>query len=126
MKSFMKDGTIREDALQIAVANYIKLKYPNLLWTASSNASIKLNYKTANRLKAMGYVPGSPDIVIYEARWIGGTSLHGLHLELKSAKGEQSQAQREWARKAIEKGYGYYIARSFEEAQQIIDDYMRG
>lgn len=77
-----------ESRLQMAVVQHLRLGCkPGIFWFSVPNEG-KRAPRTANRLKAMGMVPGVPDIVII----INGIA-HGL--ELKAKGGHQSTAQRD-------------------------------
>ena len=69
----------------------------------------------------MGTRRGYPDLVIEVAR----QGYHGLRIELKKKKGGRVEPeQREWIERLTKQGYKAVIARGFDEAKQIITDYM--
>jgi len=103
------------------VAEWLHYQYPQMLWT-SSTEGIKLPKMIALMFKLMGYCPGTPDIEIFEPR----LKYHGLHLEMKSKGGTQSDYQKKWQKMAEERGYKYAVAWNLEQAKEIVDEYMKG
>jgi hypothetical protein len=76
----------------------------------------------AARLKAQGVKAGIPDIFLPCARgeW------HGLYIELKRRKGGRvSDEQREMIRLLIEQGYKAVVCYGWEEAKNVIVEYMK-
>jgi VRR-NUC domain len=69
---------------------------------------------TANRLKSMGLKPGWPDFVL-----IGPDGRH-YYLEIKRHDGLLSQAQFRFMNRRIAQGVPYAVARSSEEAIDIL------
>ena len=65
-----------EQKLQNQVANWIRLRYPDLLWTISP-AGLVRGANMAVQMKRMGYTNGTPDILIFEARG----RFHGLLID---------------------------------------------
>ena len=68
----------KEEETHIAICKYLKLQYPNVLFTSESSG-IRLSIGQAKRLKAMRSCSGLPDIMIFEPR----KSYYGLFLEVK-------------------------------------------
>jgi hypothetical protein len=64
--------------------------------------------RAGNRFVSFGF-PGSPDIIgiLGDGRFLG--------VECKSATGRQSEAQKEFERKATERGAVYIVARSVDD-----------
>jgi len=128
------DGTPSEYNIQCMVAEYIMRQYPNILWSASCGG-MRTSMGTAKKMKRMGYIKGCPDIMIFETVFkdIENTSsdkifvvqVHGLFIEMKAKGGTQKPEQKEWEKKATEQGYFYKLAYSFEEAKEIIDNYLK-
>lgn len=109
-----------EANIQEAVINYINAQYPRLLYCASAGG-VRTSIKQAIRMKRTGYVKGFPDIFIYNAKG----PYFGLAIEMKTAKGVMSQSQKEWQQKLIDNGYHAVTCKSFDEAKQVIDDYLQ-
>lgn len=73
-------------------------------------------------LAKQGVRKGFPDYMILtpNIRW------SALFIELKTKKGKLTEAQEEWIRKLIERGYYASVARGCEEAINVFEDYIRG
>lgn len=110
---------------QITVIVYLKIAYPNVLFTIAPNG-MKLSIGVAVKLKRMGYSKGTPDIMIFERN----KNYNGLFIEMKNPqsffnkKGVVSPEQKEWQRKLILRGYKSEICYGFDEAKKVIDEYF--
>jgi len=71
-------------------------------------------------LKKEGLKPGVPDLHLPVAR----CGHHGLYIEMKAQDGRLSTVQKRWRDMLISQGYGVAVAKSFEEAKQILEDYL--
>jgi len=118
MKNFYK---YKESSYQIALVNYLKLQYPNILFTGGF-AGDKLGLLAAIRRKKMGYIAGTPDLFIAEPR----NNKHGIWLEMKKEGGTLSPNQKEFIKKAIDRNYEVLICYNFNEARDKIDKYLKG
>ena len=74
-------------------------------------------------LKASGTANGFPDLFIL-ARSHDGRG--GLGVELKVGSNSLTAAQEEWQRDLRERRYGCEVARTLQEFQEIVGDYMEG
>jgi hypothetical protein len=120
-----------EEQIHIAICKYIKLQYPNVLFTSESSG-IRLSIGQAKRLKAMRSCSGLPDILIFEPR----KSYYGLFLEVKRdgtkiykkdgdlRKDTHIQEQEEILHRLKQKGYFAEFVVGFDEAKSIIDFYF--
>jgi hypothetical protein len=110
-----------EHRLQCACVRWFRLAYPqhhhNLF--AVPNGGYRTP-STAAKIKAEGALPGVSDLILLIAR--GG--YHGLLVELKTDKGRQSEAQREWQRLIEADGYKYVVVRSIEEFIKVVEAYL--
>jgi hypothetical protein len=100
-----------ETKIQIEVVNYLKIKFPNVLFTISPNG-MKLPMLVAKRMKAMGYRAGTPDLIILEPR----DDHHGLFIELKTRTGTASYQQEDFMKMANARGYKVAMCRGYNEA----------
>jgi hypothetical protein len=119
----------KEENLQIAVCNYLRHQYPNLIWTSEASG-IKLTIGQAVKAKKMRSGDKLPDIWILEPK--GG--FHGLLIELKSEypfkkdgnpKTEHIANQLITLQKLAEKGYYACMCFGFDQAKDSIDYYFR-
>jgi len=77
----------------------------------------------AKRMKATGYKRGFPDVFVYEPRG----PFHGLSIEMKKEKGGRvSPAQKKWKEDLSVRNYMSTVAKGFDHAVQILEDYLRG
>lgn len=110
-----------EHRLQCACVRWLRLAYPqhhhNLF--AVPNGGYRTP-ATAAKIKAEGALPGVSDLILLIAR--GG--YHGLLIEMKTDKGRQSEAQREWQKKIEADGYKYVVVRSIEEFIKVVEAYL--
>lgn len=74
----------------------------------------------AQRLKVEGMLPGAPDLFLAVAR----NGYHGLFLEIKSEGKNLEPEQRQVALLLSKAGYFVGMARSSEEAIQVITRYL--
>ena len=96
--------------------------YPELAYLYASANGGKRDAVTGAQLKAAGVKAGYPDIGLDVAR--GG--YHGLRIELKTITGRLRANQREWLDWLTSQGYLAVACHGMEEAQDTIEDYLRG
>lgn len=120
-----------EKSLHRAVCDYIRLQYPNVMFN-SDMSGIRLTMGQAVQAKSLRSNQGFPDIVIYEHRW----GFHACFIELKREgeriyKKDRSPATPHIAEQQAchirlgERGYCAYFAIGFDQAKQIIDQYLK-
>jgi hypothetical protein len=105
-----------EHQIQCAVARYLDLALtgvPNCIWWAVPNGGWR-DPRTAKKLKAEGVKPGVSDIMVL---WGGRL----ICIEMKAAKGAQSNDQKAWADDATCAGAAYFVARSVEQVEEFLD-----
>ena len=116
-----------EQREQISFTNYIKIKYPNLLWTISTGG-VRLPIGLAKKMKNMGYVAGTPDIMIFEPN----KQYKGLFIELKrpktafSAKGATYPHQTAFLGELSKRGYKAVVCYGSGMAIETLEDYLNG
>ena len=122
---------MKEEQLHIAICNYIKLQYPNVIFTSESSG-IRVFRQQAKKLKSMRSCSGLPDIMIFEPR----KQKAGMFLEVKKdgtkiykkdgelTKDKHLNQQEEILHRLKEKGYFAEFVVGFDEAKVIIDWYM--
>ena len=132
-----------EAELQTAVADYLRLQYPSVLFHSDYGSGIKLTMGQAIKQKRQnGGRRAWPDMFIaklgYEYIYEDIKRLRfGLFIELKKdgarlykkngePASEHIAEQAETLKKLREEGYVAEFAVGFEQAQKIIDDYLRG
>lgn len=115
--------TYTEEQEQAAVFQWARLRsgrWPELqLMYHVPNGGYRTT-REAMILKGQGVRAGVPDICLPVARH----GYHGLYIEMKSAKGKVSPAQREWLKNLNDQGYKAVVCYGREEAVQTLTDYM--
>ena len=123
-----------ESELQVMVADYLRLQYPDILFHSDFGSGIKLTIGQAVKQKRQnGGRRAWPDMVIAEPRGI----YHGLYIELKKEGTRLKKKNGEWATPHIaeqaevldelkKRYYRAEFAVGFEEAKKLIDGYLRG
>ena len=120
-----------EFELQKAVCNYLRLQYPKVLFLSDTVASVKLTMPQAARNKAIQKEGiKTPDLIIFQPNEL----YHGLFIELKIEtpfkkdgqlkSNEHLEGQSKTIVSLNELGYKATFAWSFDQAKQIIDDYI--
>ena len=66
-------------------------------------------------LKSIGLVPGVSDLIYL-------TPSGAIFIEMKTDKGRQSDAQKQWQQKVEALGYAYHIVRSVDEFINLINN----
>ena len=133
-----------EADLQVKVADYLRLQYPNVIFHSDYGSGIKLTMAQAVRQKRQnGGRRAWPDMFIAEPvrkNMAGadtlGINCYGLFIELKKEgtrlhkkngdyASEHIKEQAELLEKLRERGYAAEFACGFDEAKTIIDRYLK-
>lgn len=111
-----------EDQLQIACVRYFDYMYPKIshLLHHSPNGG-KRNLREAARFKTMGVRPGFPDLILL----LPNSEYSYLCVELKIAKGRQSELQKEYQKLVEKNGGKYCICRSVDDFIKTIVEYTK-
>lgn len=125
---------MNEAELQKQVAIYIRMQYPDVIFHSDFGSGVKLTPWQARMQKMQnGGRRAWPDMMIAEP--IG--NYHGLFIELKREGARLKKQNGEWASSHIaeqnimlnelsNKGYKAEFAIGFEQALDLIDDYLGG
>jgi hypothetical protein len=117
----------KEDALQIAVATYLNLQYPNVLWCHVPNGGSR-NAIEGAKFKKMGVKPGVSDILIFEFKEAGWDGRHfsvcGLAIELKIKPNKPTPEQLNFMERLRNQNWVTGICYTFDEAKLAIDTYL--
>jgi hypothetical protein len=123
-----------EESIQISVCKYLKLFYPDVIFTCDLSSGMKLTIGQSVKSAKMRSSRGLPDIMILEPRGEGEFRYCGLMIELKSEKAgnkngtvkqtDHVREQQEILTRLEKKGYMAKFAIGFEEAKNIIDFYL--
>ena len=80
------------------------------------------NKIVAVRLRREGVKSGVPDICLPAPR----NGYHGLYIEMKSVDGKLRKEQKEWLERLGKNGYLAVVCHGFEEARDLIMNYLQG
>ena len=121
-----ENASIKETALQIQLVTMLRwCLRPDVLFWHTPNGEVR-DPRTAAKLKAMGTLPGVPDLQFHWSEII--KPLRGadikvrrvLHLELKVGTRPQTEGQAAFALAVKLMGDDYEIARTIDEAIAIL------
>ncbi len=110
-----------EHRIQCSCVNWFRLQYPNhatALFAVPNGG--RRDRVSGAKLKAEGVLPGVSDLILLLPRG----RHHGLLIEMKTERGKQSQAQRDWQRDMVHRGYKYLVIRSIDEFIDMVTDYL--
>lgn len=113
----------KEDSLTIGVADYLRLQYPNILFTHIANERQTSPMRGA-KLKRMGVRAGMPDIMIFKRAMLS-VEYYGLAIELKIRPNKVTEKQLECMDGLLRAGWQFVICYDFDEAKNIIDLYLK-
>lgn len=110
-----------EHRLQTACVRYFRYRYPQLaLCLIAVPNGGRRDAVTGAKLKAEGVIAGVSDLMLL----VPSGNYHGLCIEMKTATGRQSEAQRRWQQAIEKQGYKYALARSTGQFMQEVDSYL--
>ena len=132
---------MKESDLQVQIADYLRLQYPDVLFHSDFGSGVKLTVGQAMKQKRQnGGRRAWPDMFIAEPvpRCIDGGWHHeynGLFIELKKDGTRIKKKNGEWASDHIAeqadvldrlefRGYKAEFAVGFDEAKKLIDEYL--
>lgn len=131
---------MNESDLQIMVADYLRLQYPDVIFHSDFGSGIKLTIGQATKQKRQnGGRRAWPDMFIAEPRLdVDIPKVRaGLFLELKKDGTRLKKKNGEWASEHIKeqvdlldrlefRGYKAVFVVGFDEAKRVIDEYLEG
>jgi len=121
----------KEENIQIAICEYIRLQFPKVIFMCDLASGMKLPIWIAAKNKKMRSSRGLPDLFIAQPHDYYG----GLFIELKRessrlknggiAKSEHHDEQEAILARLRELTYKAEFACGFEEAKKLIDEYLQ-
>lgn len=114
----LSEHEIQSSFFRRVVGRAIIDKRWNLLY-AIPNGGLR-DVKVAKKLQAEGVMPGIPDIHLP----VSSDKFHSLYVEFKKAGGRLSPDQRDRIALLRENGNAVQVARSADEAEKIVSDYL--
>lgn len=133
LKKFNKRNRKYEESLQMQVATYLKVKHPDIIFRSDFAAGIKMTMGQAVKHRRMQHSRAFPDLTIFH----GNHEYRGLFLELKKSydqvyrkdgtirEDEHVKEQAEMLSKLQLRGYKAVFACGFDEAINIIENYLK-
>lgn len=116
----VKIKPVSESVLQSQCVGWFKAQFPNIVIFAIPNAA-KRSFRLAAKMKKEGMVSGIPDLMVAEPTY----EAHGLFLEMKrTPKDKTTDNQNYYLQKLSEAGYKTAVCHSFEEFQQVTNQYL--
>lgn len=119
-----------ESKLQCACIKWVDLQYPQYsqILFAVPNGGLR-NKRVAATLKREGVRAGVADLFFAKAKYLDINNekwldRHGLFIEMKVGKGKQTEAQIAFEKAVTAQGYAYKIVRTFEEFQDLINNWI--
>ena len=106
-----------EQDLQMQVKEYLDWVLPMPGSWFGASAAIGTNKTTGGILRAMGYRPGTPDMVVIYRPSSGPIV---IWLELKSAKGTLSKAQEQCRKDLIAAGCKWALCRTLDDVERAL------
>lgn len=110
-----------EHRLQCAFVRWFRLQYPKMrhnLFSVPNGG--RRDAVTGAKLKEEGALPGVSDLILLKPN----RQYSALLIEVKTPKGRQSEAQKDWQHKISMDGYKYIVVRSIEEAKKETEEYL--
>lgn len=111
-----QEGKIQEAC--VTWFRYNHYKYVDLLFHVP-NGGYRTK-RTAALMKREGVVAGVADLLLL----VPNDTAHGLCVEVKTAKGRQTERQKLWQQAVIAQGYEYHVVRSLDEFIAVVDGYL--
>jgi len=123
-----------ENNLQIAVAQYLRLQYPLVLFIHVPNEGNRVRKQNKKggwyspegvRNKQMGVVPGCPDFLIFKPVQHGLVTYHGAAIELKIKPNRPTPEQLNFMNHLKNEGWYTAVCYDMDEAEKIIKMYLK-
>lgn len=112
------DPPEREDVIQTRIVK--ALKEAGWYFHSVPNEGAGSSAIRSARLVSMGMRSGVADLVV----WLGNGKV--AYLEVKNARGRQSEAQKTFQRICESNGYHYRVVRSEEEVLEALEEWKHG
>lgn len=111
-----------EHRIQVACVNWFRYAHHDMYGSlfAIGNGG-KRDAVTGAKLKAEGVLAGVADLILLERNG----KHNALAIEMKTPKGSQSPAQKEWQAYIETRGVKYVICRSLDEFIEEIESYIK-
>lgn len=115
-------NTKEEHSIQVACVTWFRYAYPELskrLFAVPNGG--RRDAVTGAKLKAEGVIAGVADLILL----VPCKGFGALLVEMKTSKGKQSQAQKEWQKDVTSRDeYKYVVCHSFDEFRGAVKEYL--
>jgi hypothetical protein len=108
-----------ESTMQQTAVRWFKYQHSGLLLFAIPNGGARSSVE-ASIMKGEGTLAGVADLFLS----VPNGQYHGFYIEMKTDKGEQSEAQKEFQKKVETFGYKYAICRTVNEFIELVNVYV--
>lgn len=117
-----KKASDNEHRLQCACVRWFRCAYPRLrdILFAVPNGG-RRDAVTGAKLKEEGATAGVSDLILLRSN----SSYGALCVEMKTPKGSQSPAQKNWQNEIENMGNKYVVCRSFEDFKREVTEYIK-
>ncbi|WP_455677980.1 hypothetical protein [Sharpea azabuensis] len=126
--------TMPEKVVQLLLADYIRIKYPTVIFHSDYGSGLKMTMGQAKQQARMsGGIKGYPDMFIAEPKG----KYHGLFIELKKegvkiykkdgllVANEHIREQARMLDRLTDRGYRAEFAVGLDEAKKMVDSYLK-
>jgi hypothetical protein len=111
--------THEESKIQQSCIRWFRLQNPGYILFAIPNGGRRGKLEAAI-MKGEGVLAGTADLFLA----LPSGPYHGLFIEMKTEKGRQTPAQKDFEKRASMSGYKYAIVRSFIGFVKLINKYL--
>lgn len=111
----------KEDHLQHAVMEYLRMQYPDTLAIHVPNEGKRSPF-AQYKFKYLGGMQGIPDVIVFKQT----ATYAGLAIELKVKPNKPTKNQAEFLDRLSDSGWYATWVNSFDQAKNIIDQYFDG
>lgn len=119
-KAEIEISEFEHQSMLVSWANLSVGKYSELKLLFAINNGLRLTIGAAMKCKKSGTKKGVPDLFLPVPR----KYFHGLFIEMKKIKGTTSKEQDEFIQCLIDNGYEAKVCYGFEEAKNVIEEYL--
>ena len=120
-------GQPTEHDLQVSCVTWFRNRYRRLadhLFAIPNGASLNGDARQRaiqwRKLEAEGAMPGVADLLLA----LPSGNLCGLWIEMKTEKGKQSAAQKQFEMNMVRAGFGYAMPRNRTEFERVVSRYL--
>ncbi len=106
-----------ESSIQTACVSWFRLQYPNYLCFSIPNGGSRNRIEAAH-LKREGAMAGVSDLIVITPNAV-------LFVEMKTAKGKQSEYQKEFEKRVTTLGFEYKVCRSLQDFILTVEHFIK-